>query len=321
MRRRPRSSAAWRDVFGHDVFGMIYHLRHLTTYSYSKPVTFARCALRLSPQQSLAQSVLGSDITIRPEPSRTRRHIGPFGEGVITAIIEAPHRELQIEAVSDVAVSRPALLSGMAGPAWETVREEAFGSMSLDAHGPAQFLYPTGMAPVHQALSAYVAHDFTAGRPIVEAAYALSRRIRAEFAYDPDSTSVSTPAIEAFEARRGVCQDFAHIMIAGLRGLGLPAAYVSGYIRTLPPPGQPRLEGADATHAWVDLWCGHALGWIGFDPTNALIVAGDHIVLATGRDYADVAPIGGVVLGPGDQKIAVAVDVIPADEGGALRSA
>ncbi len=105
-------------------------------------------------------------------------------------------------------------------------------------------------------------------------------------------------------------------MIAGLRGLGLPAAYVSGYIRTLPPPGQPRLEGADATHAWVDLWCGHGLGWIGFDPTNALIVAGDHIVLATGRDYADVAPIGGVVLGPGDQKIAVAVDVIPADEDG-----
>ncbi len=294
---------------------MIYRLRHLTTYSYSKPVTFARCALRLSPQQSPAQSVSGTHISIQPAPSRTSRHIGQFGEQVITAIIEAPHRELQIEAVSDVAVSRPALLPGMAGPAWETVREEAFGSMSLDAHAPAQFLYPTAMAPVHPALTAYIAEDFTPGRPIVEAAHALSCRIRREFAYDPDSTSVSTPAIEAFKARRGVCQDFAHIMIAGLRGLGLPAAYVSGYIRTLPPPGQPRLEGADATHAWVDLWCGHSLGWIGFDPTNALIVAGDHIVLATGRDYADVAPIGGVVLGPGEQKIAVAVDVIPADEG------
>ncbi len=182
---------------------MIYRLRHLTTYSYSKPVTFARCALRLSPQQSQAQSVLGTHITIRPAPSRTSRHIGQFGEPVITAIIEAPHRELQIEAVSDVAVSRPALLPGMAGPAWETVREEAFGSMSLDAHGPAQFLYPTAMAPVHPALTAYVADEFTPGRPIVEAAHALSCRIRREFAYDPDSTSVSTPAIEAFKARRG----------------------------------------------------------------------------------------------------------------------
>jgi transglutaminase-like putative cysteine protease len=294
---------------------MMYRLRHLTTYSYSKPVSFARCALRLSPQQSQAQTVRGVDIKISPGPSRTRQHVGPFGELVITAIIEAPHRELQIEARSDVAVSRPVLLPGMSGPAWETVREQAFGSMSLDAHAPAQFIYPTAMAPVHPALTAYVADDFTPGRPIVEAAHALSRRIWAEFAYDPKSTSVSTPAIEAFRTRRGVCQDFAHIMIAGLRGLGLPAAYVSGYIRTLPPPGQPRLEGADATHAWVDLWCGNGLGWIGFDPTNALIVAGDHIVLATGRDYADVAPIGGVVLGPGEQKIAVAVDVIAADEG------
>jgi transglutaminase-like putative cysteine protease len=293
---------------------MKYRLRHLTTYSYSKPVSFARCALRLSPQQSPTQSVLGPDITIRPEPSRTTRHIGSFGERVITAIIEAPHRELQIQALSDVVVSRPALLPGMAGPAWERVREEAFGSTSLDAQGPAQFIYPTAMAPVHPAFTAYVAQDFPPGRSIVEAADSLSRRIRSEFAYDPESTSVSTPALEAFLARRGVCQDFAHIMIAGLRGLGLPAAYVSGYIRTRPPPGKPRLEGADATHAWVDLWCGHGLGWIGFDPTNALIVAGDHIVLATGRDYADVAPIGGVVLGPGDQKIAVAVDVIPADE-------
>jgi transglutaminase-like putative cysteine protease len=293
---------------------MIYRLRHRTTYTYSKPVTFARCALRLSPQQSQAQTVLTNAITITPEPSRASRHIGPFGERVITAIIEAPHKELHIQAISDVAVNRPVLLAGMAGPAWETVREEAFGSLSLEADGPAQFIYPTAMAPVHPAFTAYVAACFTPGRSIVDAADSLSRQIRAEFAYDPDSTSVSTPAIEAFEARRGVCQDFAHIMIAGLRGLGLPAAYVSGYIRTVPPPGKPRLEGADATHAWVDLWCGHGLGWIGFDPTNALIVAGDHIVLATGRDYADVAPIGGVVLGPGDQKIAVAVDVIPEGE-------
>jgi len=146
---------------------------------------------------------------------------------------------------------------------------------------------------------------------VIEAAFDLATRIRTEFNYDPEYTEVSTPAIEAFEARRGVCQDFAHIMIAGLRGLGLPAAYVSGYLRTVPPPGKARLEGADATHAWVKLWCGPEAGWIGFDPTNALVVAGDHIELALGRDYADVAPIGGVVLGPGEQKIKVGVDVIP----------
>jgi transglutaminase-like putative cysteine protease len=188
----------------------------------------------------------------------------------------------------------------------------------LDVISPANFIYPTAMTKLNTAMTAYVAECFAPSRSIVEAAHDLSCRIRAEFAYDPDATLVSTPAIEAFGARRGVCQDFAHIMISGLRGLGLPAAYVSGYLRTIPPPGKPRLEGADATHAWVDLWCGNALGWVGFDPTNALIVAGDHIVLAAGRDYADVAPMGGVVLGPGEQTIDVAVDVVPDDETHAL---
>jgi transglutaminase-like putative cysteine protease len=201
-----------------------------------------------------------------------------------------------------------------ASTGWEEVRDQAFGSRRLDIGSPAHFLYPTPMTAIQPPITAYAAQCFTPGRPMLEAAFDLTCRIRTEFAYDPKSTEVSTPAIEAFEARRGVCQDFAHIMIAGLRGLGLPAAYVSGYLRTIPAPGKARLEGADATHAWVNLWCGEALGWIGFDPTNALIVAGDHIILAVGRDYADVAPIGGVVLGPGGQTIDVAVDVIPLEE-------
>ena len=293
---------------------MNYKLRHLTTYHYSKTVTFARCALRLTPQQSLDQTVLASHMTITPRPSRLEERIGQFGERVITAIIDTPHQELKIEARSDVAVHRAALLPGFTGASWNTVREEASASASLDVISPAHFIYPTDMTRLNPAITAYVAECFPQGRSVVEAAHALSCRIKAEFAYDPDATLVSTPAIEAFGARRGVCQDFAHIMISGLRGLGLPAAYVSGYLRTIPPPGQPRLEGADATHAWVNLWCGKALGWVGFDPTNALIVAGDHIVLAVGRDYADVAPMGGVVLGPGDQTIEVAVDVVPDNE-------
>jgi transglutaminase-like putative cysteine protease len=291
-----------------------YKLRHVTTYHYSKAVTFARCALRLTPQQGLDQTVLASTLSITPTPSRLEERVGPFGERVVTAIIDTPHKDLRIESRSTVAVHRVELLAGFTGASWEAIREEASASMSLDVISPAHFIYPTAMTKLSPAITAYVAECFAPGRSVVEAAHALSCRIKAEFAYDADATLVSTPSIEAFEARRGVCQDFAHIMISGLRGLGLPAAYVSGYLRTIPPPGQPRLEGADATHAWVDLWCGKALGWVGFDPTNALIVAGDHIILAVGRDYADVAPVGGVVLGPGDQTIDVAVDVVPDNE-------
>ncbi len=293
---------------------MNYKLRHVTTYSYSKTVTFARCALRLIPQQGQDQTVIDNRMTITPRPSRLEERIGPFGERVIDAIIDRPHKELRIEALSEVAVHRTPLLPGFNGPSWDSVRDEASASASLDVASPAHFLYPTAMTRPDPAITAYVAECFAPGRSVVEAAHALSCRIKAEFAYDPDATLVSTPAIEAFEARHGVCQDFAHIMISGLRGLGLPAAYVSGYLRTIPPPGKPRLAGADATHAWVDLWCGKGLGWVGFDPTNALIVAGDHIVLAVGRDYADVAPMGGVVLGPGEQTIEVAVDVVPDNE-------
>jgi transglutaminase-like putative cysteine protease len=298
-----------------------YKLRHVTTYHYSKTVTFARCALRLSPEQSPDQTVRSSAITITPTPGRLETRTGAFGEQVVTAIINTPHQELRIEAHSEVAVHRTALLPGFNGAAWDQVREEASASSSLDVMSPAQFIYPTAMTKLNPAITGYVAECFWPGRSVVEAAYALSCRIKAEFAYDPDATQISTPAIEAFAARRGVCQDFAHIMISGLKGLGLPAAYVSGYLRTIPPAGKPRLEGADATHAWVDLWCGKALGWVGFDPTNALIVAGDHIVLAVGRDYADVAPMGGVVLGPGDQTIEVAVDVVPDDETRTLEDA
>ena len=292
---------------------MIYRLRHLTTYRYETPVTFARCVLRLSPRDDAEQSVLESHLSITPRPARTREHIGSFGERVLTATMETPHRELKIEARSRVSVRRCMPEEPLEGPGWEGVRAAAAAATSLAAASPVHFLYPTPMTPISAAITDYGRRCFSSGRPIVEAAYALACQIRYDFEYDPKSTDISTPAIEAFEARHGVCQDFAHVMIAALRGLGLPAAYVSGYLRTTPPPGRPRLEGADATHAWVAAWCGEALGWIGFDPTNALVVAGDHIVLAAGRDYADVAPIDGVILGSGRQNLKVAVDVVPID--------
>lgn len=290
---------------------MIYNVRHRTTYRYSTAVTFARCVLRLTPRETQAQTLLESTISITPRPARSRTHVGPFGERVTTVAVETAHTELVIEARSRVEVNRPAPLLSFDGLSWEGAREQAFASSALGPEAPAHFLYPTAAAPVLPAITAYGLESFQPGRPIVEAAAELMRRIKQGFIYDPEATGVSTPAITAFEARRGVCQDFTHIMIAALRGIGLPAAYVTGYLRTIPPPGKARLEGADATHAWVWLWCGEGPGWIGFDPTNDVVVASDHIMLAVGRDSADTAPIDGVILGAGDQKLKVAVDVVP----------
>jgi transglutaminase-like putative cysteine protease len=293
---------------------VIYSLRHLTTYLYEKPVSFARCALRLTPQQAADQTVLSSSLRITPTPTRLEKHVGQFGEPVVTAIIETPHRELRILSRSKVEVTRPGRALPLGGETWERIRENGFAITDLGLGSPAHFLYPTAMTATHPSMTAYAAISFAPGRPVIEAAFDLASRIKADFRYDAESTDVRTLAIEAFEARHGVCQDFAQVMIAGLRGLGLPAAYVSGYLRTYPAPGRPRLEGSDATHAWVDLWCGPLAGWIGFDPTNALVVSEEHIVLAKGRDYSDVAPIGGVVLGSGAQTIKVGVDVVPLDE-------
>jgi transglutaminase-like putative cysteine protease len=155
--------------------------------------------------------------------------------------------------------------------------------------------------------------SFAPGTGILAGSVDLMHRIRRDFKYDPKATVISTPLKEVFEKRHGVCQDFAHVMIAGLRGLGLPAAYVSGYLRTIPPPGKPRLQGADATHAWVSVWCGAELGWVGFDPTNDIMIENDHIVLAVGRDFSDVSPVDGIIAGSRKQKLGVAVDVLPVE--------
>ncbi len=292
---------------------MIYDVRHRTTYFYEDEVTFARCALRLTPQLSAVQTVMESTVSVTPTPAQTQRRTGPFGEQVLTVVVETPHKELVIEARSRVDVHAPEVEIPPSA-AWEAVRQAALSADSLGSESPASFLYPTRRTPITPAITDYARQSFAAGRPIVESVAELMRRIQADFIYDGDATDVSTPPAEAFAARRGVCQDFAHIMICALRGLGLPAGYVSGYLRTNPPPGHKRLEGADATHAWVSAWCGADRGWIGFDPTNALLVQNSHIILATGRDYADVAPIDGIILAPGEQTLKVEVDVKPLGE-------
>ncbi|QBR72025.1 transglutaminase [Beijerinckiaceae bacterium] len=290
---------------------MIYDIRHQTLYEYGSTVTFSNCALRLLPKDGPGQTVLASELLITPEPAQMIERICFFGNRLTFLTIETAHRKLIVEARTSVEVDRPEPPILSATPAFETVREEAFGSDSLDKESPAHFLHPSRLAPRFEPASDYARASFPAGRPILEGANELMRRIKADFKYDTKATVVSTPISEAFEKRHGVCQDFAHIMIAGLRGIGLPAAYISGYIRTIPPPGKKRLEGADAMHAWVSVWCGETHGWVDLDPTNSIMIGNDFIVLAKGRDYADISPVAGIILGSREQDVDARVDVVP----------
>jgi transglutaminase-like putative cysteine protease len=233
-----------------------------------------------------------------------------FGTSTESIVIEAPHRHLRIDSRARVEVSRRVPGRTAASPAWERVRDISFEANSLGPASPIGYVFASPLVPILGQVASYAAASFPPGGGILVGAVDLMHRIRVGFKYDPKATVISTPLVEVFDKRHGVCQDFAHVMIAGLRGLGLPAAYVSGYLRTIPPPGQPRLQGADATHAWVSLWCGPELGWIGFDPTNDILVENDHIILSVGRDFSDVSPVDGIIVGSPRQKLGVAVDVV-----------
>lgn len=289
---------------------MIYRIRHVTTYRYEAPVSSAACVLRLTPADVPGQERLSSDIRITPK-ARLAHETCFFGARLTRAEIDAPHLALVIEARSRVHVTRTVPEAPQDDPPWEHVRARAAESRAADARAPVHALFPSQAVPLVAPVTDYAAASFASGAGIFAATSDLMRRIKADFAYAPGKTDVATPMPLAFAARAGVCQDFAHVMIAGLRGLGLPARYVSGYLRTIPPEGQKRLVGADATHAWVDVWCGEAAGWIGFDPTNAVLVGPDHVVLAFGRDYADVSPVDGVVVSSGGQALEVGVDMVP----------
>jgi transglutaminase-like putative cysteine protease len=288
---------------------MIYDIRHVTTYSYEAPVAYSLCALRLRPTSRAGQRVIDVSIDIDPPAARRIRRECFFGNSFEIVRIESEHRELSVTARARIAVSRP--VPPLATADWEEVRQDAFSAKDLGPQSPAHFIYASRIVTLDEPVVAYARKSFPPGREVLAGAVELMERIWDDFDYDPKATLVSTPLGEAFAKKRGVCQDFAHIMIAGLRGVGLPARYVSGYLRTVPPAGQERLEGADATHAWVAVWCGPQDGWVGLDPTNKIAVGDDHIVLAEGRDYSDISPIDGVILSSGGQDVDVAVDVIP----------
>jgi transglutaminase-like putative cysteine protease len=289
---------------------VIYDIRHVTTYSYESPVNFARCSLRLEPRCGDGQELISHAVDIRPRPSDRTLRRDFFGTLTENVVIETAHRHLRIDSRSRVSVSRKAPGRTAPSPAWESVRDLAFEATSLGPSSPIGYVFASPLVPVLAPVTSFAAASFPPGVGALVGAVDFMHRIRGGFRYDPKATVISTPLAEVFEKRHGVCQDFAHVMIAGLRGLGLPAAYVSGYLRTTPPPGQKRLQGADATHAWVSLWCGGEVGWVGFDPTNDLLVENDHIILGVGRDFSDVSPVDGIIVGSRKQKLNVAVDVI-----------
>lgn len=292
---------------------MIYDIRQVTTYDYASPVAFSTHILRLLPKSRAEQRVNSAHLAIEPRPTSRVDTADFFGNAVTRLTIEEPHKTLALTMTARVKVEPPRAIDPEATPPWERVRDLALASADLSAQSPVHFLFGSRRVGFSPAIRAYVAESLTPGRPILAAVLDLTRRVQRDFVYDTDATEADTPPEVAFAIKRGVCQDFTHVMISGLRALGLPAAYVSGFLRTIPPPGKARLEGADATHAWVSAWCGREAGWVGFDPTNGILASVDHITLAVGRDYADVSPTDGVVIASGGQELKVAVDVMPVE--------
>ena len=291
---------------------MKYNVLHETVYGYESPVVLSQQLLHLTPRALDFQKLVQHRITVEPSPAETSTRNDYFGNPVTQILLAAPHGTLCVRAESQVDVTPRAMAQGV--DAWEHVRDglrRASGAL-LE---PVQFMFESPHVELLRDLAAYAEASFPRDRSVLAAALDLTRRMHADFSFDPKATSVSTPLREVLAKRRGVCQDFAHFMIGCLRALGIPARYMSGYIRTTPPPGQPRLAGADASHAWVSVYCGSAAGeagsWIDLDPTNNMLVGDGHVTLAWGRDFSDVTPMRGVILGGGEQELAVRVTVTP----------
>jgi transglutaminase-like putative cysteine protease len=287
---------------------MIYDVRQTASYAYASQVAYAHHVLRLTPIDRAGQRVQVAALDIVPAPINRREGRDFFGNRLTWVDLAEPHDRMVIKVSARIVVETPQAPSPGATPAWETVRDQVFAATDIGATSPAHFLFASRQVSLDPEIRDYARESFSPGRPILAAALDLMRRIKADFIYEIGATTASTTPPMSFALRRGVCQDFAHIMISGMRGIGLPAAYVSGYLRT-GNAAAPGLQGADAMHAWVWVWCGKEAGWVGLDPTNALIAGDDHVVVAIGRDYSDVAPIDGVVFAAGGQRLDVAVSV------------
>jgi transglutaminase-like putative cysteine protease len=289
--------------------GARYHVVHETRYRYESRVAVAQQLLHLTPRDTPRQRLLAHRIEIDPQPSETTEHHDYFGNSVRHAVLDSPHEMLTVRAESEVSVdSRGGGIAPQNSPAWEIVRDRLHAAQEANLLEAAEFRFESPHISFSNSLLQFAAGSFPPGRPFLEGVLKLNHRINEDFAFDDSATGVATPLSEVLELRRGVCQDFAHLMTGCLRVLGLPARYVSGYILTTPPPGHTRMVGADASHAWVSAFC-PVWGWVDFDPTNDLVVDDEHITLAWGRDFSDVAPMRGVILGGGEQELEVHVTV------------
>jgi transglutaminase-like putative cysteine protease len=289
---------------------MNYEVTHITTYHYRDTVSLSHHVLRMSPRGLAHQRCLSHEVQIDPPPAVVKPYFDYFDNSVTFVTVEGAHKRLTVKSTSKVSTMHPFLPIPAETPAWETVREFSRGLQIGPALDACEFIFNSPFVKTTENFADYARPSFVKDRPILEAVLDLTLRIYGDFKFDNKATTISTPLEEVFKNRCGVCQDFAHVQIACLRSLGLPARYVSGYIETQPPPGRPRLAGADASHAWVAFYC-HGLGWIDVDPTNNLLPTTRHITLAWGRDYSDVSPIRGVILGSGKHSLKVAVDVVP----------
>ncbi len=287
---------------------MRYTVTHITTYQYQEPVAVSHNLVHLGPVDLPYQQVLGHQLTVSPEPTVFHRTTDYFGNPTCTVTVQTAHRELVVTATTTINRERPETVEADLTLPWETVAAEITRAEASELWPVLEFAYPSAMVPMDPVFRTFAEPSFTPGRTVLAAALDLNHRINTEFTYDSGATTVTTPVQDALARKRGVCQDFALVLIGALRSMGIPARYVSGYLETSPPPGRPRLVGADASHAWAQVWTG--AGWVDLDPTNDCLPAERHLTVAFGRDFADVSPLRGMILGGGAAAVRVSVDVL-----------
>ncbi len=289
---------------------MIYKILHRTTYKYTYPVSVGNHVACLTPRSFQQNQVVSNTLRIYPEPLTFTERIDYFGNCLCFFTVQEPHKELVVAATSEVIRSRGSLDSEAASRPWEESTATVAQDHSIQGLDAYQFQFESPRIRIRPEFAAYALQSFTPGRAMREALLDLTTRIYTDFRFDSKVTTVRTTIEEVFKKRRGVCQDFAHLQIACLRSINLAARYVSGYLRTYPPPGRPRMMGADASHAWLSAYC-QGEGWIDMDPTNNVAPSDGHVTLAWGRDYGDVSPLRGLILGGGGHTLHVEVDMEP----------
>ena len=291
---------------------MNYSITHRTVYEYAEPVAVSHHVARLEPRATNSQACENFSLQIFPEPALRKERSDYFGNRLCFFAIQELHSKLEITTHSRVSVAARNISEPENSTPWERVAELFRDPVSPEVVEPYQFVFDSPHVRASMEFADYAAESFGRGMPLTMGAADLTRRIFEDFKFDPRATTVATPLEEVWAKRRGVCQDFAHLGIACLRSLGLPARYVSGYLRTRPPEGKPRLVGADASHAWFRIFC-PGTGWLDFDPTNNVRPAEEHILVAYGRDFGDVSPVAGILTGGGNHEVKVSVDVEPLD--------